>query len=713
MPAAQVNADLRARTRELQRDLYKARGQYRRFGNDLQNQFRQVGRVGAAAAAAITAAFVGAAREALRVADETAKAARNAGLAADEYQRLAYVFRISGSSSNVLTKGVQQLARNIEQARDGLATYVREFDKLGLAADDFDGLSLAESFRLVLSRLRGLDDETQRTAISMALFGRAGREMGTLLETTDSQMQALEGRIERLGGVMSGDVLRAAEEFNDNLATMAQVVRARVSTAILEALPQFENWDEVIEATGDAAGTLTQAIIDLGTWFVDNRRTVLELVKVYVTLRVVAFGVQMLTAIAGMTKAFIAMNTAMRGAATAGIALNAVPFLTATPWSLAAIGVVGFGVALFDVARRLREIREEAQEIAQTPIFQLTDEQYARTRGGQRSPGQRSPVGEAEIRAALTQLTNVARETGITDEIRAQLAALGEMARELGIVGVRTERVTTAMQDAGEELEDFAEEVRTTFQDLARPLAEEAALLATEIAGGAEAAQQYADSIEAVNLALRASAAGFGPEEVDRLIADLRMVQDLRRQVAAASEAAAQGAGEAAAEVVENVVAVIKDPTFSEEFSDNFRNLLIQTANTGFRGFGKTLVDSFRITVLTQVAQGIGDAFEEMFEQVLGQLNIREFTSNIVSGGIRGIGRLLGFQDGGTVPGPIGAPQLAVVHGGEEIIPPGEGGGRVVQVFNFEWRGQPDAQSRIALQNAVQDAADLAAYNAA
>uniref|UniRef100_A0A6M3KGU2 Tail tape measure protein n=1 Tax=viral metagenome TaxID=1070528 RepID=A0A6M3KGU2_9ZZZZ len=44
----------------------------------------------------------------------------------------------------------------------------------------------------------------------------------------------------------------------------------------------------------------------------------------------------------------------------------------------------------------------------------------------------------------------------------------------------------------------------------------------------------------------------------------------------------------------------------------------------------------------------------------------------------RGIG---GFQHGGIVPGAIGEPQLAVVHGGETIIPPNESMGSVVVNF--------------------------------
>ena len=48
-----------------------------------------------------------------------------------------------------------------------------------------------------------------------------------------------------------------------------------------------------------------------------------------------------------------------------------------------------------------------------------------------------------------------------------------------------------------------------------------------------------------------------------------------------------------------------------------------------------------------------------------------------------GIGDFLGFEQGGTVPGVIGKPQLAVVHGGETITPPGKQIGSISNAFNF------------------------------
>ena len=35
------------------------------------------------------------------------------------------------------------------------------------------------------------------------------------------------------------------------------------------------------------------------------------------------------------------------------------------------------------------------------------------------------------------------------------------------------------------------------------------------------------------------------------------------------------------------------------------------------------------------------------------------------------------FESGGVVPGPVGGPGLIIVHGGETVTPPGEGGPQV------------------------------------
>lgn len=53
-------------------------------------------------------------------------------------------------------------------------------------------------------------------------------------------------------------------------------------------------------------------------------------------------------------------------------------------------------------------------------------------------------------------------------------------------------------------------------------------------------------------------------------------------------------------------------------------------------------------------------------------------------GGAGIIGKILGFARGGVVPGQMGKPQLAIVHGGEEVTPRGSSRSVILQpTFNF------------------------------
>jgi len=81
----------------------------------------------------------------------------------------------------------------------------------------------------------------------------------------------------------------------------------------------------------------------------------------------------------------------------------------------------------------------------------------------------------------------------------------------------------------------------------------------------------------------------------------------------------------------------------------------------------------------------VTSVFQELWQNVLDAVmkelakmaasKVFTWIVNLVTGGTGGtiiskIGSLLGFAEGGVVPGPVGQPQLAVVHGGETITPP-------------------------------------------
>lgn len=99
------------------------------------------------------------------------------------------------------------------------------------------------------------------------------------------------------------------------------------------------------------------------------------------------------------------------------------------------------------------------------------------------------------------------------------------------------------------------------------------------------------------------------------------------------------------------------------------------------------------ITLLTQGPLAAMRDIMAIIADLIDQIN--RFNPAVAWSDLQQIGSNLGipgFQSGGIVPGPVGAPQLAVVHGGEMVIPAGERGGTSVSIsggINFYGSNAP------------------------
>lgn len=104
--------------------------------------------------------------------------------------------------------------------------------------------------------------------------------------------------------------------------------------------------------------------------------------------------------------------------------------------------------------------------------------------------------------------------------------------------------------------------------------------------------------------------------------------------------------------------------------------------------FGKALIPVLigGVQALKATIDALSDAIAFVIEKFQRMKIAFQNAKNAVSGGfssaISGVKGLLGFQSGGIVPGPLGFPQLAVVHGGEKVVPSsglrGPGGSSIV-----------------------------------
>ena len=257
---ASLDASLGVRSAQFERELKRAKRTLSRFGSDVKASFVRLG----AATTAASAAFTALSLNALAAADDVIKAARNTGLAAEEYQKLNQIFKLSGSSTDSMVKSIQTLTRSIYEAGRGVKTYTDSLEDIGLSYEDLFGLSPDKQFHIVRDALRNVSDESTKFAVAQRLLGRGGREVGSILAVTNEEVKAIGDQLVNVGGIIKTDFIGGVEQLNDQMSTTSTVIKAQFTNALIEGLAAagaFGNADHIIKGIGEAVNTATKSFI--------------------------------------------------------------------------------------------------------------------------------------------------------------------------------------------------------------------------------------------------------------------------------------------------------------------------------------------------------------------------------------------------------------------------------------------------------------------
>jgi len=264
-----LTVDLLMKTGQFETDSGRAARIADKRAKEIKASFEKAGvAIGAALAAGATAAGV-AIKSAIDRADELSKAAQKIGVSTEALSALEYAARLSDVSLQQLSTGVGKLSQNMVAAVSGNKQLADTFGTIGVSVAGADG-SLRSADR-VLSDLadvfQTLPDGTQKTALAMELFGKAGRDLIPLLNGGADGLAAMRGEAETLGLVLSGEAGKAAEEFNDKftqLFAVADGLATRVAADLVPTLnvllDQFIESSQETSAFAQSVGILTSAV---------------------------------------------------------------------------------------------------------------------------------------------------------------------------------------------------------------------------------------------------------------------------------------------------------------------------------------------------------------------------------------------------------------------------------------------------------------------
>ena len=238
----------------------------------LGNVCKAVGVAMAAAFTAVAAASVAAGKALVDMtvngaayADTVLTESTVTGIATDKLQGYMYAAELVDVSTDTLTKSMAKQIKSMKSAADGSKSYTEAYKKLGVSVTDTNG-NLRDSDEVyweLIDALGKVENETERDALGMTLLGKSAQELNPLIEAGADRMQELSAQAEKVGYVLSEDMLAAYGALDDNIQFLkvnAEGCKNALGTVLLPVLTELAGTGAdllgefsagVIEANGD------------------------------------------------------------------------------------------------------------------------------------------------------------------------------------------------------------------------------------------------------------------------------------------------------------------------------------------------------------------------------------------------------------------------------------------------------------------------------
>ena len=270
-------------------------------------------------AAGAAAGMLGMAASAASTADDLLTMSNVTGFSVEELQKLQYASSFIDVSYETMTGSIQKLTKNMANGSDA-------FEKLGVVIHNSDGSmrNAKDVWYDAIKALGGIQNETERDAVSMELFGKSAMEMAGIVDDGGEALISLGEDAEATGNILSGEAVESAVAFNDQIDEL----KAKASQAFLEA------GASLAETLVPALEKLVEVVTNVLSWFGNLDGSTQALI-----LSVLAL-VAAISPVLGMISAI--------SAAAAALNVGMLPMLGTIALIIAAVSaVIAIGVALY------------------------------------------------------------------------------------------------------------------------------------------------------------------------------------------------------------------------------------------------------------------------------------------------------------------------------------------------------------------------------
>lgn len=211
--------------------------------------------------------------------DSLSKTSQKIGVPVDQLAALQHAAELSDVSTDNLTKALGKLARSTVDAAQGSTTAIAAYQALGISFKDATGhvRSVGDLLPDIADKFAMMKDGSAKTALAMQIFGKAGADLIPMLNGGSAGLKEMTDEARQLGLVISGDTAVTAENFNDNMRRLGDVLKGVVVQLTANILPALAQFSQFLIDSAKSSGFLQAATNALTTAFDAFARTAIIL----------------------------------------------------------------------------------------------------------------------------------------------------------------------------------------------------------------------------------------------------------------------------------------------------------------------------------------------------------------------------------------------------------------------------------------------------
>lgn len=209
------------------------------LGTGLKVGMKAIAAVGTAAVAA-AGAIGGMVLKAADAAGELVDLSLETGLSVEKLQELQYVGGQVGTDVDTITQSLARMTRAMSDVGSS-KEITAAFEKLGVSARDSSG-ELRDSevvFGELIDALGTVENETERDALAMEIFGRSAMELNPLIKAGSDEIKRLSDEANAMGAVMDTEAVEGLESFGDEIDGLKNSAKGMMGTLAAAFLPGF------------------------------------------------------------------------------------------------------------------------------------------------------------------------------------------------------------------------------------------------------------------------------------------------------------------------------------------------------------------------------------------------------------------------------------------------------------------------------------------